>query len=162
MKKDKESVIRNILEPITPDFIRLIVKRLYWIIVRVYNKKAYIKKGRRADLGHKFRFSRSKPYVATIGEGTVTEEFNVWNAKRGDITVGKRCWFGLHNIVMGPVEIGDPLREVVQYPETGLIGTELDRAHQARHQEAGDAFEDPVDPSGDRREQVEEQDVVQR
>jgi maltose O-acetyltransferase len=38
---------------------------------------------------------------------TNTDEYNVWNAMFGDIRVGSRCWFGLHNIVMGPVDIGD-------------------------------------------------------
>jgi maltose O-acetyltransferase len=31
----------------------------------------------------------------------------VWNANRGDIIVGNKCWFGLYNIIMGPIEIGD-------------------------------------------------------
>jgi maltose O-acetyltransferase len=33
----------------------------------------------------------------------------VWSADLGDVTVGKKCWFGLNNVLMGPVEIGDGL-----------------------------------------------------
>ena len=61
------------------------------------------------EFGYRFRFDRSAPYDAGVGERTILEDFNVWNADIGNIRVGKNCWFGLHNIVMGPVEIGDRL-----------------------------------------------------
>jgi len=101
------SILRKALEPVTPDFIRLIIKRLYLATIRTRNKYLYIKRGKRAELGYRFRFERQGPHKAYIGERTITEEFNVWNANVGDIIVGKNCWFGLHNIVMGPVEIGN-------------------------------------------------------
>lgn len=105
--QDNTNILRHTLEPIIPNFLRLMIKRLYWATIRTRNKHLYIKKGRFAEIGYRFRFSRKKPYGAYIGDRTVTEEFNVWNAKGGDIIVGKSCWFGLYNIVMGPVEIGD-------------------------------------------------------
>lgn len=105
--EDKRSFIIKNIEDILPNFIRLLIKRLYWSAVRTQNKHVYIKKGKFAELGYRFRFSRKEPYRAYIGDRTITEEFNVWNAKGGDIIVGKDCWFGLHNIVMGPVEIGN-------------------------------------------------------
>lgn len=104
---DNKKNIKRPIETIMPDFVRLLIKRLYWTAVRTRNKHVYIKKGKLAELGYRFRFSREEPYRAYIGDRTITEEFNIWNAKGGDIIVGKKCWFGLHNIVMGPVEIGD-------------------------------------------------------
>lgn len=119
MRKDRRITARQALERITPDFIRLMVKRFFWAAIRAKNKRIYIKKGRHAELGYRFRFSRKDPYCAHIGEGTVTDEFNVWNANGGDIIVGNRCWFGLHNIVMGPVEIGD---HVSTGPYVSILG----------------------------------------
>lgn len=57
-------------------------------------------------LGSRFRFTRSAPFDACLGDHTIIEDFNVWDAKSGSIRTGKSCWFGLYNIVMGPVEIG--------------------------------------------------------
>jgi len=69
----------------------------------------YRKKGRFVEFGYRFRYDRSAPYRARVGEKTIVEDSNVWNTNLGDITVGKNCRFGLYNIVMGPVEIGDEL-----------------------------------------------------
>ena len=66
-----------------------------------------MKTGKFVEFGYRFRFSRKHPYGARVGSRTIADEFNVWNAKAGDIVVGEGCWFGLHNIIMGPVEIGD-------------------------------------------------------
>jgi len=132
MGEDKARAIMKTLEPITPDFVRLMVKRIYWAIIRTNNKRSHVKKERRVELGYRFRFSRAEPYNAYIGEETVTDEFNVWNACRGDIIVGKRCWFGLHNIVMGPVEIGN---DVATAPYVSILGPRhptLDSGERAR------------------------------
>lgn len=107
MEEKKRNLIQKRLESKMPNIIRLLLKRLYWMIVRTRDKHVYIKKGKFVELGYRFRFSRKEPYRAYIGDRTIIEEFNVWNAKGGDIVVGKNCWFGLHNILMGPVEIGD-------------------------------------------------------
>lgn len=90
-----------------PDLMRNCIKKAYWKITWNLNKYRYIKKEKLVCLGSRFRFSCRKPYRAYIGEMTNTDEFNVWNAKAGNIYVGKRCYFGLHNIIMGPVEIGN-------------------------------------------------------
>ena len=103
----KTNIIRKTIEPAMPDFLRIIIKRLYWAVKRIRHKHVYIKKGKRVELGYRFRFSRIKPYMAHIGSKTILEESNVWNANVGDIVVGDNCWFGLYNIVMGPVEIGN-------------------------------------------------------
>jgi acetyltransferase-like isoleucine patch superfamily enzyme len=103
----KTGIIEKKIELLLPDFFRLIIKRLYWAVKRRRHKFLYIKKGMRAELGYRFRFSRIEPYMAYIGNQTILEESNIWNANVGDIIVGNNCWFGLHNIVMGPVEIGD-------------------------------------------------------
>jgi len=105
----KNSKAYEIIEFMTPTFVKVIVKRIFWKIVRFYNRCRYIKKGRFVEFGYRFRFDRSAPYRASVGERTIAEDFNVWNTDLGDITVGKKCWFGLNNVVMGPVEIGDEL-----------------------------------------------------
>jgi acetyltransferase-like isoleucine patch superfamily enzyme len=109
VRKRKKNTPYKIIELITPSFVKMMVKRVFWKIVRFYNRCRYIEKGRYVEFGYMFRFDRSAPYRARVGERTMAEDFNVWNANLGDITVGKRCWFGLNNIVMGPVEIGDEL-----------------------------------------------------
>lgn len=57
-------------------------------------------------LGHRFRLNRKAPFDVSMGDHTIVEDFNIWDAKSGSINTGKECWFGLYNIVMGPVEIG--------------------------------------------------------
>jgi acetyltransferase-like isoleucine patch superfamily enzyme len=109
VRKGKKSALYKTIELITPSFIKMVVKRILWKIIRFYNRCRYIEKGRFVEFGYRFRFDRSAPYRASIGERTIAEDFNVWNTDLGDIIVGKECWFGLNNIVMGPVEIGNKL-----------------------------------------------------
>ena len=109
MENFKNSTLYKTIELVTPSIIKVIIKRIFWKSVRLYNRCRYIEKGRFVEFGHRFRFDRSAPYRARVGEKTIAEEYNVWNTDLGDITVGKKCWFGLNNIVMGPVEIGDEL-----------------------------------------------------
>jgi len=105
----KNNTLYKTVEFMTPTFVKVTAKRIFWKIVRLYNKCRYIEKGRFVEFGYRFRFDRSAPYHARVGEKTIAEDFNVWNTDLGDITVGKKCWFGLNNVVMGPVEIGDEL-----------------------------------------------------
>ena len=109
MGRNKNGKLYKTIEFITPTFVKVIVKRIFWKIVRFYNRCKYIEKGRFVEFGYRFRFDRSKPYRARVGEKTIAEDFNVWNTDLGDITVGENCWFGLNNVLMGPVEIGDKL-----------------------------------------------------
>ena len=103
----EERSYRQVLERLVPGFLRRWVKRAYWRVRRRYDRLRYMKTGEFVEFGYRFRFSRKHPYGARVGSRTITDEFNVWNAKAGDIVVGEGCWFGLHNIIMGPVEIGD-------------------------------------------------------
>ena len=107
MTHSKLKSISRKFEVFIPDFIRNRIKKLYWKVVRYYYKIKYIEKGRFVEFGYRFRFSRIDPFQAIMGERTIVEDFNVWNAKRGNIVVGKGCWIGLRNIIMGPVEFGD-------------------------------------------------------
>jgi len=107
------------IEHFIPNFVRGNLKKIYIRGVRSYNKYKYINKGKMVEFEGRFRFSRNAPYQAYIEEKTVISEFNVWNARRGDIIVGKHCWFGLHNIVMGPVEIGN---KVLTGPHVSILG----------------------------------------
>jgi acetyltransferase-like isoleucine patch superfamily enzyme len=105
----KNSALYKTIEFMTPTCVKTAAKRIFWTIVRRYNRFRYIEKGRFVEFGYRFRFDRSRPHRVRVGARTVAEDFNVWNADLGDITVGKECWFGLNNVVMGPVEIGDEL-----------------------------------------------------
>ena len=109
MENIKDSALYKTLELMTPSIVKAITKRIFWKIVRRYNRCRYIDKGRFVEFGYRFRFDRSRPYRVRVGDRTVVEDFNVWSADLGDITVGERCVFGLNNVVMGPVEIGDEL-----------------------------------------------------
>ena len=103
---NRNYVYRNI-ESITPSFLKAITKRIYYKIIRLYWRCKYIKKGRFVEFGYRFRFERVKPYCAYIGERTITEEFNVWNANVGDIVIGKRCWIGTNTVILPGVTLGD-------------------------------------------------------
>lgn len=107
MKKSEKSTLYRTIELVTPTILKVIVKKTYWNIVHSYYRCRYIKKGRLVELGYRFRLDRKHPYCVYLGEKTIVEDFNVWNARNGGIVAGKRCWFGLHNIVIGPVECGD-------------------------------------------------------
>lgn len=109
MGKIKKGTLYRTVEFMTPSCVKMVAKRIFWKIIRFYNRCRYIEKGRFVEFGYRFRFDRSAPYRARVGERTIAEDFNVWNTDLGDITVGKNCWFGLNNVVMGPVEIGDGL-----------------------------------------------------
>jgi acetyltransferase-like isoleucine patch superfamily enzyme len=100
----------KIIEPIVPSFAKALVKK---VINRFRYASDYyfrLEKGRFAEFGYMFRFECKPPYHAVVGERTIVEYFNVWNANNGDIIVGKQCWFGLNNILMGPVVFGDESR----------------------------------------------------
>ncbi len=92
---------------VTNNFVRGMIKKTVFMVTRRYYRFKYLKRGRFVDIGHRFRLSRKEPFSARVGDNVFIEEFNVWNAKNGDITAGNNCLFGLHNILMGPLEIGD-------------------------------------------------------
>jgi acetyltransferase-like isoleucine patch superfamily enzyme len=97
------------VESVTPSRVKAETKRVQKWALRLSNRARHMQTGRFVELGRRFRFDRSSPYMARVGGHTIAEDFNVWNADYGDIVVGTHCWFGLHNIVMGPVRIGDRL-----------------------------------------------------
>ncbi|MGH9227692.1 MAG: hypothetical protein ACRD07_02995 [Acidimicrobiales bacterium] len=84
-------------------------KKAYKSARRHWNRARHLQTGRFVELGRRFRLDRAPPHLARVGDYSIAEDFNVWNAEAGDIVVGTHCWFGLHNIVMGPVRIGDRL-----------------------------------------------------
>lgn len=110
---------KKILENIAPDLVKMVLKKIYLRVIRSYNKYKYIEKGKMVEFDGRFRFSRHVPFKAYIDDHTIISEFNVWNARRGDIIVGKNCWFGLHNIIMGPIEIGN---KFTSGPNVSILG----------------------------------------
>ena len=107
MKSPRKSEVCQRIAAHTPSFVQVTGKRILYNVIRTYNKHRHIEKGRLVEIGGRFRYDRVAPYRTYIGERTIIREYNIWNAQLGDIVVGKRCWFGLYDIVMGPVEIGD-------------------------------------------------------
>ncbi|MBN2020380.1 MAG: acyltransferase [Sedimentisphaerales bacterium] len=95
------------IESLTPSVVKAVAKRVYWTFNHWYCRCMCVKKGRLTELGYRFRLNRKAPYLVYLGERTIVEDFNVWNARGGDIVIGKKCWFGLFNIIIGPVAIGD-------------------------------------------------------
>lgn len=94
-------------EYLTPSLVKAIVKRFVWASVRTYHRWRRISRGRFVEFGYRFRFDCRWPHRAIVGDRSIAEAYNVWNACSGEIVVGRECWFGLYNIIMGPVEIGD-------------------------------------------------------
>ena len=101
----KESNISG-LDKVMPNIVRTLIKRVYWKFKRAYFRIKYIETGKKVEFGHRFRFTRTEPFSAVVGNNTFVEDFNIWNAKNGNIHVGDNGWFGLHNIITGPIEIG--------------------------------------------------------
>jgi len=99
--------VYHYIEYCTPSLVKTITKRLFWSAVRTHNRIWRIKRGRFVEFGRGFRFDCKAPYVATVGTKSIAEAGNTWNAESGDIIVGRECWFGLYNIIMGPAQIGD-------------------------------------------------------
>jgi carbonic anhydrase/acetyltransferase-like protein (isoleucine patch superfamily) len=97
------------VEAMTPTPVKTATKRVYHRMRRRYNRSRFIERERFVEFGHRFRYDRGGPYTARVGARTIVEDYNVWNSVYGDIVVGRRCWFGLSNVLMGPVEIGDDL-----------------------------------------------------
>jgi len=93
-----------------PGPLRNFLKRLYHRVLSVSNRVRFIKRGDLVDIGSHFRFTRNAPYKIRLGAKTAIDDFNVWSCKKGSISAGEDCWFGLHNIVIGPVEMGDLVR----------------------------------------------------
>ncbi len=130
----KQTTVFKKVDAVTPGFIRGLVKRVFWKIVRFYNRHRYIETAKFAGFSYGFRFDHTKPHRVKVGERTVTDAFNVWNADLGNITVGRQCWFGLYNIVMGPLEIGDristgPYVMILgpRHPDKGQAAKQRDR-----------------------------------
>lgn len=105
--EEKRKGARQRVERFIPGCLRTALKKICYKIKRLGYRYTYIKKGRFVEFGARFRFSTKPPHCARVGDGTVADEYNIWNAKAGDIIIGKGCWFGFHNVIMGPIRIGD-------------------------------------------------------
>ena len=98
------------IERFTPSIVKAVTKKVYWGTKRRYDRCMNIKKGRFVEFGDHFRCDRDAPYCAYIGDRTFFESYNILNIQLGDVVVGKNCGFGVFNILMGPLEIGDDTR----------------------------------------------------
>lgn len=121
------------VERVTPTFVKTVAKRVYHRGRRRADMWRSIEQERFVEFGRRFRFDCKAPHKARLGARTILEDDNVWNADAGDIDVGSRCWFGLHNIVMGPIEIGDDL---ITGPFVAILGPRKPRSKEAPHKRA--------------------------
>jgi acetyltransferase-like isoleucine patch superfamily enzyme len=88
------------IKDVLPGWIRKPVKSIYW-------KQRYLHCGSHVEFGYRFRFTTKPGLNSSVGHHTISEDFNIWNAKNGPIEIGHNGWFGLHNIITGPIKIGD-------------------------------------------------------
>lgn len=117
MSKNR-SVLKR-LSYLLPNFVRNTFKRIYLACKRRYHRHRFVVLARGAFLGSHFRISATPPNRAVVGERTNVDEYNIWDTSGGPIIIGKETWIGLHNIVMGPVEIGD---KVSTGPHVRIVG----------------------------------------
>lgn len=99
--------LQHQIEKFIPGWGKVIAKRVFWRSYRTWSRIRYIRRGRLSEIWMHFRFTRKPPFSAEIGERSIVEEYGVWNAKSGSIKIGDRCWIGMHNVLTGPMEIGD-------------------------------------------------------
>jgi len=102
-----------------PNAVRNPIKRCYLALLRSHWKRSSVRLGKKAYLGRGFRISSKHGHCAYVGESSNADEWNVWDTSSGDIRIGKDCWIGLYNIVMGPVVIGD---RVSTAPHVKILG----------------------------------------
>jgi len=95
------------LSYLLPNCARNLVKRIYLDTHNRWNRFHYVKLERLAYAGKGFRLNCCPPYSVVLGEETNVESWNAWEARLGNIHVGRRCWIGLNNVIMGPVRIED-------------------------------------------------------
>jgi len=93
-----------------PGPVRNFIKATYLSWVRCRNKSKFVQLGKLSYLGRHFRLDRNAPFRVRIGDRTNVEEYNIRNVQGGDINVGSDCWFGVYDIIMGPLEFGDASR----------------------------------------------------
>ena len=102
-----------------PNSVRNLAKRLYLSTLRFYYRYKYVSLARGAYLGRHFRISVADGNSAEVGARTNVDDYNVWDTSGGSICIGQEVWIGLHNIVMGPVEIDD---QVSTGPHVRILG----------------------------------------
>ncbi|MBM4144407.1 MAG: acyltransferase [Lentisphaerae bacterium] len=95
------------LSRLLPTPLRNVVKRAYLDALHAFNRARFVRLGRRAYIGKGFRLNCRAPHAVCLGEDTNVEDWNAWEARRGSIRVGRDCWIGLFNVIMGPVRIED-------------------------------------------------------
>lgn len=112
------SIIKSVADRL-PNSLRNPIKLWYLTWQRARWKARYVRLGRKAYLGRGFRISCGHGNCAFVGDDTNADEWNVWDTSGGPIHIGKGCWLGLYNIVMGPVTIGE---RVSTGPHVKILG----------------------------------------
>jgi len=103
-----KSISQKKLISLIPFFIRNPLKKIYVAFRNAYNISVGINKGKGISLAEGFRIDRGKStFNAIIGAYTHVDAYNIWSLHSGNISVGTNSWIGLHNILMGPLKIGD-------------------------------------------------------
>jgi acetyltransferase-like isoleucine patch superfamily enzyme len=93
-----------------PTWLRNCLKSVGRRLTYRCNRFRFVRRGRFVYVGSGLRLSCNRQHKVVIGDNSNVEEYNIWEARTGDIIMGQDCWLGLHNLLMGPVRMGDGVR----------------------------------------------------
>jgi acetyltransferase-like isoleucine patch superfamily enzyme len=106
MCKLVEKMLRPAVDRL-PNGLYRCLRQTYLLVATIYCRHKYLKMGKHAFVGRGFRLSVWSRHCVHLGEKTHLAEGNMWTSNYGQITVGRECHFGLNNVIMGPVSMGD-------------------------------------------------------
>lgn len=77
----------------------------WWI--KAFVNPFYHQKGKGAKIRSSVRLDVVPFHKLSIGKKAVIEDYSVINNGMGDVVIGDKAFIGLHNTIIGPVEIGE-------------------------------------------------------
>jgi acetyltransferase-like isoleucine patch superfamily enzyme len=94
-----------------------IKRRVHWLLipsgearprwwVNAFMNPFYHQRGKSSKIRSTVRKDVLPFHKLVLGEGSVIEDFSVVNNGMGDVKIGARSFVGMHNTIIGPVEIG--------------------------------------------------------
>jgi acetyltransferase-like isoleucine patch superfamily enzyme len=96
----------------------VIKRRVHWLLippgearprwwVKAFMNPFYHERGRSSKIRSTVRKDVLPFHKFVLGEGSVIEDFSVVNNGMGNVMIGSCSFLGMHNTIIGPVEIGD-------------------------------------------------------
>lgn len=90
----------------------------WWI--KAFVNPFYHQKGRGSKIRSSVRLDVVPFHRLSIGKKAVIEDYSVINNGMGDVVIGDHSFIGLHNTIIGPVEIGENVIIAQQVTISGL------------------------------------------